>query len=58
MIFTKKLNDNWENDLWHAIGEQDILTLRNTLNAIQDSLNQSFMSIESSVMEEINSWSP
>ncbi len=40
MEFNKKLKDNWEDDLWQAIGEHDVLMLRNQLKQIQNSLNE------------------
>ena len=53
MIFLEKLNYNSEKDLWQAIWKQDVLTLRNKLKAIRNSLNQSVMSFEMCAMEII-----
>ena len=30
-----KLPENWENDLWKSIEEQDVMQLRNKLNEIR-----------------------
>ena len=30
-----KLQENWKNDLWKSIYEQDVMQLRNKLNEIQ-----------------------
>ena len=53
MTFTEKLNDKVEKDLFQAISEQDVLTLRNMLEAIQDSIDQSIKSFEMNEMEDI-----
>lgn len=35
MDIQKKSTDNWKNDLWKSIEEQDVMQLRNKLNEIQ-----------------------
>lgn len=44
MKFNQNLNDNWENDLWHAIGEPDVTMLRNTLKNIRKLFDDSLES--------------
>lgn len=44
MKFNQNLNENWENELWHAIGEPDVTTLRNMLRNIRKLFDDSLES--------------
>jgi len=44
MKFNENLNGNWENDLWHAIGEPDVAMLRNLLKNIRKLFDDSLES--------------
>ncbi|HSO88162.1 MAG TPA: hypothetical protein VLQ91_16540 [Draconibacterium sp.] len=39
-----KLPENWENDLWKSIEEQDVMELRKKLNEIQISTDNQLQS--------------
>ncbi len=40
MKFNDNLNDNWEIDLWQAIGEPDVTTLRNAIKNTKKSFDE------------------
>ena len=41
MVLKNKPKNKRNKDLWQAVGEQDVLILRNQLKQIQDSQNKS-----------------
>ena len=52
MAITKKLKLNWENDLWQAIGEQDVLKLKNQLKLIRNPKNENLRNYAMNEMNE------
>ncbi len=53
MVFSEKMKDNWEKDLWQAIGEKDVLILRNQLRLNQNLLNENLRNYGMNTMEDI-----
>ena len=51
-----KLQENWKNDLWKSIYEQDVIQLRNKLNEIQILTENQIQSYSMNSTEDTDSW--
>ncbi len=56
MKFNDNLNDNWEIDLWQAIGEPDVTTLRNAIKNIRKLFDESLESYSMNISADENTF--
>ncbi len=56
MKFNDNLNDNWEIDLWQAIGEPDVTALRNAIKNIRKLFDERLESYSMNISADENTF--